>query len=172
MRESCEFKSMSTAQSVQTMAKASNSASVRASTRERGFVIQEPQEPVREVVMGVPLKEEKDASKRFTEWQLVRHDNARMRPADLGPFVGQSHEIFYVERQNGATLSCGKAELSGIRGGSVAGFFGRRTITPPVSENRCQERIDVFIEIELYRRDLMVSSRLAARSCSISARLS
>lgn len=62
---------MSTAESVQTMAKASNSASVRASTRERGFVILEPQEPVREVVMGMPLKEEKDTSKQFTEWQLV-----------------------------------------------------------------------------------------------------
>lgn len=163
---------MSVFESVQTMAKASNSASVRASTRERGFVVLEPQKPVRQVVIGVALKEEKDASKQFTEWQLVRHDNARMRPADRGPFVGQSYEISHVERQNDSALFRGKPELSGIRGGSMDGFFGRHTVNPPVSEDRRQERIDVFIEIELYRRDLMVSSRLAARSCSISARLS
>ena len=54
-------------ETVQPTAKALSSTSVRASIRERGFVILKPEQSVREIVVGMPLKKKQDMSKQFTE---------------------------------------------------------------------------------------------------------
>lgn len=142
------------------------------STCDGVFVILEPKECVREVMIGMPLKEEKDTSQQFTKGQLVRDDDASMGMCGFGPFSGQHDKMFHVERQNDTALCSGKTELFSIRGGSIAGFFSRHTVKASVAEDLCQERIDILIEVEFYRRGLTLSSRLASRSCSISSRLS
>lgn len=77
----------------------------------RRFVVLKPVDGVGKVFGGMPCGEVEHSPEEFSEWQVIRDDDATMRFARRHELVCQSDEIPHVEGQNRAALLRGEHQL-------------------------------------------------------------
>jgi len=146
----------------------------------------QPDDLVRQIVPAVLRGESEEPAQQFRRLELVGHDNSAMGPACLSPGGGKTEIVWNVEREDRAALACSEGQLLRIRLAEIAGLSSRETVNAADSEHVGEERLNVFVEIELHaggkkgcclqrytgnRRRAWISV-LAAMSASTSSRLS
>lgn len=50
------------------------------------------------------MKQRENTPEQFTKWEMIGDDDATVTPSGVGVLMGQPHEVFHVEGQDGTPL--------------------------------------------------------------------